>query len=694
MAWIDDIDVLNNAATDANWTADQYDTPTLNDAAATTPIFLEGSACMWWPLKKGITGGYTYTNVITGTPTLTGRVCVGFINYPFADIDAIPITALSMRLSSATTFTTNYLEWNARAQILSPENVPISGHTPVIGYEDDGTETGTFNGNAESVGWVATTGNNADGKQGGFDWFFLIGWVGAHSATLNETFFSGLYSEYFDNGGNGLPGETSRPIGVLSQAGEFFQTNVSFQLGDGSSDTADLNVTEIGKTVFFNNLHINHELGYQFVDPNSTWEIDFIITDCVHFWNDQSISAEIFTNANNATVFKVTSCAFSNGGQSVLPSYSADRWVKTSKFSACGIIDIGDCIFEDNIVSNTSAGFVGVLYDGNTDTRRAKRTNYENLGIAIEFNTAGTYTLDGDTFVGNTFDIENSSNSTLVDSYPTSNRNTDQTIRDGLDTRAAQTFVASAGTLTLAQFYLSKIGGSLTGDVVVKLYATSGGAPTGAPLATSEGYDANSLGPSPAVIDFEFHDPYTLVASTTYAISVEYENGDASNWVKVGMDSTSPTHSGTGYTWTSSWTSSANDFIFYVYRDGLVTLNLTNGSNPSENKINNTGSPRGITVFVNAVDVTLSGMKDNTEVRVCDQSDPPLQLAGIENATAGTTDDRSFTFTLQAGTLVDIVIFNVEYRLPPNNRIDDFTIPSTATTIPISQIPDRNYSNP
>jgi hypothetical protein len=103
----------------------------------------------------------------------------------------------------------------------------------------------------------------------------------------------------------------------------------------------------------------------------------------------------------------------------------------------------------------------------------------------------------------------------------------------------------------------------------------------------------------------------------------------------------------------------------------------------------------GPTVNVTAnVNVTLARMKDNTEVRVCTAGDPNDPLAGIEDAVDGTTDDRSFTFTLQAGTVVDMTIFAVDWILPPNNRIDGFTIPATDTTIPISQVPDRNFENP
>ena len=92
------------------------------------------------------------------------------------------------------------------------------------------------------------------------------------------------------------------------------------------------------------------------------------------------------------------------------------------------------------------------------------------------------------------------------------------------------------------------------------------------------------------------------------------------------------------------------------------------------------------------VAVTLTGMPDNTEIRVYDAatSDPQTELAGVENATDGTAGNRSFTFTLSAGTLVDVVIHNILYE---HERFE-LTIPSSASSIPINLRFDRNYFNP
>jgi hypothetical protein len=134
--------------------------------------------------------------------------------------------------------------------------------------------------------------------------------------------------------------------------------------------------------------------------------------------------------------------------------------------------------------------------------------------------------------------------------------------------------------------------------------------------------------------------------------------------------------------------SGGNDVAIYNNSGGAVTLNIGGGGDTPA--VRNGAS--ATTVVNNNITVTLTGMKDNTEVRVLLNSDNSQELAGIESATAGTTDNRSFAFSLAAGTVVDIVIFNINYRLPPNNRITGFTIPTSDGAIPISQVPDRGYS--
>lgn len=96
------------------------------------------------------------------------------------------------------------------------------------------------------------------------------------------------------------------------------------------------------------------------------------------------------------------------------------------------------------------------------------------------------------------------------------------------------------------------------------------------------------------------------------------------------------------------------------------------------------------TTVNNNVAVTLTGLKDNTEVRVY-TAGTTTEVAGIENATAGSPDDRTFTFSLAAASSVDINIFSLGWN-PVYLR--SFTIPASAASIPIAQNVDRSYLNP
>lgn len=124
---------------------------------------------------------------------------------------------------------------------------------------------------------------------------------------------------------------------------------------------------------------------------------------------------------------------------------------------------------------------------------------------------------------------------------------------------------------------------------------------------------------------------------------------------------------------------------------GAVTINVSGGSVPSVR--NSTGST---TTVLATVTLTLTGMKDNTEVRIYNSVDntppytAPTELAGIENAVTGTTDNRSFSFTATPATTIYIRTFNTNWIA------DDivFTVPSTNAEIPIAQRRDRVYTNP
>lgn len=151
-------------------------------------------------------------------------------------------------------------------------------------------------------------------------------------------------------------------------------------------------------------------------------------------------------------------------------------------------------------------------------------------------------------------------------------------------------------------------------------------------------------------------------------------------------------HVFTGYSTTSPGSnlvssSGSTDAMIYNNSGGLVTLNLAgSGTNPTVR------NGAGATTQINAdVNVTFSNMKDNTEVRVYKTSDGSV-VGGIENATAGTTDARTFTWTASAGTSVYYILHNWDGAEPyyQTIRVEGYVVPSSDTTIVIQQQIDRN----
>ena len=94
-----------------------------------------------------------------------------------------------------------------------------------------------------------------------------------------------------------------------------------------------------------------------------------------------------------------------------------------------------------------------------------------------------------------------------------------------------------------------------------------------------------------------------------------------------------------------------------------------------------------------SIAVTFDGMKDNTEARVY-EAGTNIEIAGIEDATAGTTDNRSFTWSASAGDIVDYKIHQWSGAPPYDLTVykKSYTVPSADTTIDIVQGINRNVT--
>lgn len=168
----------------------------------------------------------------------------------------------------------------------------------------------------------------------------------------------------------------------------------------------------------------------------------------------------------------------------------------------------------------------------------------------------------------------------IIDSYSETNQSSQGGVRNGYS-GDGQSFACgvSGYNLTSVKFYVKKTG-SPTGNYYAELYAHTGtygtsSQPTGSPLATSDTLDVSALTTSFQLKELTFSgaQQYALVNGTKYFIAIRYTGGDASNYLLVGGDDTSPTHGGNRdwLTDPSTWNvASGVDVCFYVYGDLAV----------------------------------------------------------------------------------------------------------------------------
>ncbi len=171
------------------------------------------------------------------------------------------------------------------------------------------------------------------------------------------------------------------------------------------------------------------------------------------------------------------------------------------------------------------------------------------------------------------------SDSTIEDSYSETNADATLTLYSGAKVEVGQTLnPIVTGSLETAKFVLSKFGAP-TGNVTAVLYAHTGtfgttGTPTGAALATSDTLDVSTLTTSGVLttLTFTAANRVTLTAGTKYTISIAYAGGDASNYLVIGTDTSSPSHAGNSYYNDGSYHADATtDVPFYVNASSFLT---------------------------------------------------------------------------------------------------------------------------
>jgi len=391
MTVFNDKHLINDASTAADWTTggnNAPDPPKLNDTNATVSWYIEGVTCQDFPIKSNA-DGYTYDDITQ--LNLAGRLLVWWLYYPAPDTAGF--SQYRIQLSSANGFTTNYRRWDALAQwAQNPGSFVPTKVYPTNPDASSGTPTDTI----ESVGLYMVR-NATDNKAGAFDMVYDIKYIGVHSATYTNTYLSSMYSGSADS-------SVEEVLGVYSKAGDFYQTSISLAIAHPTpaSNTANAVVVETGKTVYFDNVEPEQELGYIINNPD-TETVSFTLTGVVHFWNSQLATHEMVQNPNNADTWQWDGSSFARGGKLTLPSHSTTRYTRNCKFDDCKELTVGDHDFTDNTITNADDAVLLTLANA-----RSARNSYINNVDAVRVVGAGvdaSIDLDGDQFSGNTYDI-------------------------------------------------------------------------------------------------------------------------------------------------------------------------------------------------------------------------------------------------------------------------------------------------
>lgn len=646
-----------------------------------------------------------------------GTQCVGFTMKSSGNNDT--------SLSGSWNLTNKHLHFWYMTVALKELNVEASGGFQV--YLSDGTNTGYYyltGSDTYPGGWLNLVldcnRSPSSGSQPTLSAITTIGFrqnLTATAKNVQNTWIDNIYVAdgliaYGDVSGSPFDlddimtvedSPTSGGWGIMRKIGGVYFLTGALDFGDTVS-TNGLKFSESGQVLVFENRPVATTYYGVTVAGNATGVTEFTmgsksgtqgISGCTIRVSSLSQTPKWFMDADDTNLdkFQLYGCTFVDHNLVEFPTYDsgtpANREAVSCTFES-GNSEVEASTFVVKYCNFISSAGVAVEINDPT-THHVSDCNFIACNIGVDCTAQGTYTFLNMSFTGCTTDVRNSVNATTTDSYAEGNYDTDQQLYAGATTGTAQSFTGDGNKLTNVSFYLRKVN-SPTGNAYAKLYATSGGVPTGSALATSKALDVSTLGTSYAVkkIDFDDSQFYTLSNGVTYAIAIEYASGDSTNRIEAGYDA-GGSHGGTKSNYTGSWAAdTGNDLCFYLRTGGDVTIGATN-SNPTTTT--ETGTPAGTTNINNTATITFDKMKDNTEVRIY-KAGTSEQIAGIEDATAGSQDNRNYAWTYNVGAQVDYVLHNFQpgVTVYKTIRVEGYTVPSTSQTIDIQQVVDRNVS--
>lgn len=632
ITWTDQRTIINEADATTSWTG----TVTINTFTS-SPTPVESTTCLGMNVSNTTEDAYlTVSSTDFTAGNSPGPSVIYFWIFHRAELDTTANGGIAIQLGDGT----NRVGFHVAGSDVDGFRHaagPVGWQSVCIDTANLPASTTTFAGSAASLNLAAIT-------QIGVAFKTLVKAVGNVENCFWDISRRGAIGQGFriTGGTGGSPGlfteiatadratGNQQAYGVFRRLGEgLYGLQAPIYFGDDSGSSAHV-FRGTNETMVFEARGFDTDKYTFVVQGNSTGAGEFSLTNCaiVVPSTDSADFDASDTDMDDVNLINTQIVGFDLG-----VSFSSDATnapnheITGCTFRDCGQIGLGRVPTVDSIVTGYLGTAGAVLWNANIDIQDCQfndNTNGTNAP-AIEHTAAGTFGYDNLTFSGNDYDINNSSNATTADSYSESNQDATQALGNGTITGVGQSFTnASAGKLSSCRFYLSKTG-SPTGNIVAKLYALAsaiGGGddvPTGTALATSDNFDASTLTGSLALVLFNFGDNFSMSASTDYFIALETTggySGDGSNLVNVGVDTSSPSHSGNMATTSGTWSaSSGTDVCFYVSRDGYVIIQAANGANPST--YINTGSPPGGVRIENGVTITIT-VVDQDQVVVPD----------------------------------------------------------------------------
>jgi hypothetical protein len=137
-----------------------------------------------------------------------------------------------------------------------------------------------------------------------------------------------------------------------------------------------------------------------------------------------------------------------------------------------------------------------------------------------------------------------------------------------------------------------------------------------------------------------------------------------------------------GNTFTSFGASGTSGAAIYNNSGGAVTININGGSTPTVR--NGAGAS---TTVNNTVTLTLTTLVASSDIVILDAGTTTERV----NVDGNPTTSYAYNYSYSASSFIDICVYKTGY-VPYTVR--NYQLSSTSTTLPITQVSDRNYSNP